>query len=240
VTSVKMLIAGTTVAAALMTGIPGVRAADETISVAEQKLPPSLADLTTAELQSRMAAGDLRAQAELGARYGRGDGVAVDVAKAITLLREAADKNDPDAQHWLGTAYATGTGVPKNEAQAALWYEKAALQGHGEAQYMMGVLISNGQAGFSQSWAGAFPYFWRSAERGVAQAELMLGVIYHLGHGVDANPEIAAYWYRRTNNRMRNLRAQFNLGLLIAQGRVAPMDGDPAVPTTDSTASQSD
>jgi TPR repeat protein len=204
------------------------------LSAAELHVPPAMEKMTIADLEARMAQGDLRAQAELGARFGRGDGVPADVPKAISLLQDAAAKNDPDAQHWLATAYATGTGVEKNESWAALLYEKAALQGHREAQYTMGVLISSGQAGFSASWSGAFPYFWKSADQGFAPAEFMMGYIYQEGKAVDVNPTAAAYWYRRTISRAPNAKAAFNLARMIGQGLVTWLPTDPIEPPLES------
>lgn len=200
------------------------------VSAAERSRPAPMSTFTIAELEARIAQGDLRAQAELGARYGRGDGVQADIAKAIALLQDAAAKNSADAQHWLATAYATGAGVEKNETQAALLYEKAAQQGHQEAQYMMGVLISGGQAGFSPSWSGAMPYFWKSADQGFPPAEFMMGYIYQEGKGIDVNPQIAAYWYRRTISRGQNMKAAFNLARMIGQRLVTWQPSDPVVP----------
>lgn len=217
---------------ALLITPPGFAAdtSPSALSVAERNLPASMSTLTISELETRMAQGDLRAQAELGARYGRGDGVPADVPKAIVLLQDAAGRNNPDAQHWLATAYATGIGVEKNIVQAAQLYERAALQGHAEAQFVMGIMISEGQAGFSPSWSGAFPYFWKSADQGFAPAEFMLGYIYQEGKAVDINPQIAAYWYRRTVSRGTNVRAAFNLARMIGQGLVEWQSTDPVVP----------
>jgi len=197
------------------------------VSAAAGQQAPSLEKATIRELENLMKKGDLRAQAELGARYGRGDGVPADVPKAIALLKEAAEKNNADAQHWLATAYTNGVGVEKNEAQASLLYEKAALQGHREAQYMMGNMIAFGQAGFSQSWTGALPYFQKSAAQEFPFAEFMLGLMHQMGYGVERNPEIAAYWYRRTLLRGPNVRAQYNLAVLVGEGLVKPEAGDP-------------
>ncbi len=197
------------------------------ISAAERQQLPALDKLTIKELEDRMAQGDLRAQAELGARYGRGQDVQADVPKAISLLKDAAAKNNAEAQHWLATAYSNGVGVEKNEVEAAALYEKAAAQGHREAQYMMGTLISNGQAGFASSWTGAFPYFWKSADQGLAVAEFMIGYIYQEGKGVDVNPKIAAYWYRRALARGPFTKAAFNLALMIGQGTIEWQPTDP-------------
>jgi len=211
---------------------PGLAADTDSssLSAAELRLPPSLEKMTIADLEARTAQGDLRAQAELAARYGRGDGVTADVPKAISLLQDGVAKNDPDAQYWLGTAYSAGTGVAKSDVQAALLFEKSALQGHRGAQYMMGILISSGQAGFSESWSGAFPYFWKAADQGYSPAEFMLGYIYQEGKAVDVNPQVAAYWYRRTISRLPNTKAAFNLARMIGQGSVAWLPTDPVEP----------
>ena len=194
---------------------------------ADMSAAPALQALTIPELEARMGKGDLRAQAELAARYGRGDGLPADVPKAIALLKDAAAKNEPDAMHWLATAYANGVGVEKNVTQAALLYEQAALKGHRESQYMMGVMISNGQAGFSADWKAAIPYFQKSAEQNLAVAEYMMGYVYQEGQGVGKNPEMAAYWYRRALSRGPHINAQYNLARMIGEGLVKALPGDP-------------
>lgn len=227
----KYLVAFPALTLFFATPLMSIAAASDSISAAERDRPPSLEEVSIAELEARMSRGDLRAQAELGARYGRGDGVPQDLAKAIALLKEAADQNEPDGLYWLGTAYTNGIGVPKNESQAALLYEKAAQQGHAEAQYVFGVLIGTGQAGFSPSWAGAIPYLWKSADQGFQLAEITLGDAYRNGLGVDANPQIAAYWYRRAISRSPSRLAQANLAVMIAQGTIEWQTGDPPFQT---------
>jgi TPR repeat protein len=194
---------------------------------ADTAAAPALQALTIAELEARMAKGDLRAQAELGARYGRGDGVPADVAKAIALLKDAAAKNEPDAMHWLATAYTNGAGVEKNTTQAALLYEQAALKGHRESQYIMGVMISTGQAGFAADWKAALPYFRKSADQNLPVAEFMMGYAHQMGYGVKTDPEAAAYWYRRTLSRGPHIHAQANLAIMLGQDLIKPVPGDP-------------
>jgi TPR repeat protein len=194
---------------------------------ADKTAAPALQALTIAELEARMGKGDLRAQAELAARYGRGDGVPADVAKAIALLKDAVAKNEPDAMHWLATAYTNGVGVEKNATQAALLYEQAALKGHRESQFIMGVTISTGQAGFSADWKAAIPYFRRSADQNLPMAEFMMGYAYQQGYGVETHPETAAYWYRRALSRGPHINAQFNLARMIGQNLVKALPGDP-------------
>ena len=205
----------------------GATTTDKSVASAANIEAAALQKLTVPELEARMARGDLRAQAELGARYGRGDGVEADIPKAITLLKDAAEKGEPDAMHWLATAYTNGVGVEKNATQAALLYEQAALKGHRESQYVMGVMISTGQAGFSADWGAAMPYFLKSAEQALPVAEFMMGYAYQLGHGVKTNPETAAYWYRRALSRGPHINAEFNLARMIGQNLVKALPGDP-------------
>lgn len=213
----------------LLLSAAGANAApqDSNLSSIENAKPASLATLTIAELEKRVAEGDARAMAELGARLGRGDGVKQDVPAAIAMLTRAAEKNDPDALYFLGTAYANGAGVGQDPARAQELYRQAAALGHAESQFLVGVNLSTGS---NPDWKAAIPYFWRAADQGFARAEFMMGYAYHLGHGVDKNPETAAYWYRRTNSRKPNPRAQINLRRLIDAGLIQWQPGDPGRP----------
>lgn len=180
-----------------------------------------------AELEQRIAAGDTKAKAELGARYGRGEGVEQDLDKAIEILRETAATGEPEAEFFLGTAYYSGLGVPHSEAEAVMWFEKAAAKGHAAAQYWLAVLIKEGRGGISPSWSAAVPLLWESAMQGHGDAEFLLGYAYQTGAGVEKNVEAAAYWYRRNLSKAYNNRSHFNLALMINQGEVEWRPGDP-------------
>jgi TPR repeat protein len=197
------------------------------ISAAEQAAPPRLDNITVAELEARMARGDMTAQAELGARYGRGDGVPQSLERAIQLLRQAAEKGDASAQYYLGTAYANGAGVPGNLTEASLWYEKAAAQRYAPAEFQLGVFIAYGRAGIEPSWPAAIPYLWDAADRGFGDAELILAEAFSKGYGVERNPRAAAYWFRRNISRHQDLRAKISLRELINAGDVEWEAGDP-------------
>ena len=199
----------------------------ETRSAAELAQNHDVLYLSVAEIERRTAAGDLNAQAELAARYGRGDGLPQNVPKALDLLRQAAEKNNPDAAYYLGLAYVTGTGVSKNEERAVLFFETAADQGHAAAQYVLGNMIAKGEGGIEANWPSAFTYFWHAADSGYPPAEFMLGYAYQMGFGTPRNFKAAAYWYRRTNSRMPNSNAEDNLSTLIHLGVVEWQPGDP-------------
>ncbi len=192
--------------------------------------PRMEARLPFAEVERRAAAGDTKAQAELGARYGQGYGVAQDIPKAMAILSAAAAKNDPDAQYFLGTAYASGLGVPQSDLQAFSLFEQAAAQGHGPGSYMVATSIIYGKAGIAPSWKSGMKYLWDSAAKGYPPAMLLLGAAYQDGNGVDVNIKAAAYWYRRVLSYYQDVRAIYNLRILINKELVAWEVGDPGEP----------
>lgn len=193
----------------------------------EEKWNP-LSQLSIPELERRTAAGDTEAQAELGARYGKGDGVEQDLDKAIEILKDAAEKGEPGAEFFLGTAYFSGLGVPRSEVGAIMWFEKAAKKGHAPAQYWLAVLIKDGRGGIvNPNWDAAVPLLWESAMQEYPDAQFLLGYAYQMGLGVEQNIDAAAYWYRRTLSQEKHIRALFNLGVLIKEGKVALRSSDP-------------
>ncbi len=65
----------------------------------------------------------------LGVCYGRGTGVARDLAAAAAWFTKAAEQGNATAQVHLGFAYMHGAGLARDTARAAGWFEKAAAQG---------------------------------------------------------------------------------------------------------------
>jgi TPR repeat protein len=190
---------------------------------------PELAALALPELQRRADAGEARAQVELGFRYGTGAGVPQDFGKAFAYVSKAAQAGDRDGAYLVGTAYAAGAGVEKNEAEAVRWFERAADKGHVLGQYWMAQMIYTGRGGISASASGAFPYFWKAALQEHGDAQFWVGYAYHWGNGVDQNLRAAAYWYRRAGAQ-GHTQAQYNLRLLIEEGKVQWQEGDPGDP----------
>jgi len=112
-----------------------------------------------AELKKQAAAGDVKAQYNLGVAYANGYGVSEDKSEAIRWWRKAADQGYVKAQFRLGVAYDLGDGVPRDEAESVRWYRKAADQGDAEAQFNLGAAYRDG-AGVPKDNAEA--YFWLS------------------------------------------------------------------------------
>ena len=66
-------------------------------------------------------------------------------AKALPLLRKAADKGNKKAQYRLGRCYDKGHGVEKNKETAFQWYQKSAKQDYSKAQYQVGKAYLKGK-----------------------------------------------------------------------------------------------
>jgi hypothetical protein len=69
----------------------------------------------------------------------------VSLEERVAILREKADKGDPDAQVRLGVAYEDGNGVLQNNAQAAVWYRKSAEPGYAGGQLLLGIAYEDGK-----------------------------------------------------------------------------------------------
>jgi TPR repeat protein len=92
------------------------------------------------------------------------------------------------------------------------------------------MMISSGRGGIAATWTGAFPMFLKAAEQDHADAQFMVGWMYHNGIGIEPDAQKAADWYRRATSRFLNQKAQYNLRVLIEEGQVAWQEGDPGVP----------
>lgn len=87
----------------------------------------------------------------------------------------------------------------------------AADMGIGEAAYARG------------DYPAALREFRRLAARGVAKAQLNLGIMYEQGRGVPQDYVAAVTWYEKAAAQGMP-DAQNNLGLMYAQGRGVPQD----------------
>ncbi|MFC4307534.1 tetratricopeptide repeat protein [Steroidobacter flavus] len=70
--------------------------------------------------------------------HGKGDVVPRNLAKAVPLLREAANADHAEAAYDLAVCYEKGVGVKKSERKAARFYLKAALLGDKQSLYEVG------------------------------------------------------------------------------------------------------
>lgn len=78
--------------------------------------------------------GDREAAYHLGWLYANGNGLRVDVRKAVYWWKRSADAGHLDAMFDLALAYTNGERISKDPERAIDWYMKAALGGHEDAR----------------------------------------------------------------------------------------------------------
>ncbi|RMH17921.1 MAG: sel1 repeat family protein [Gammaproteobacteria bacterium] len=139
-----------------------------------------------------------------------------DYPKAFRIIKEYAEKGDPEAQNYLGNLYSRGQGVEKNLELAAEWYQKAANQGHADAQNNLGIAYSRG-LGVAKDGVYAMALFRQAAEKGHIDAQNNLGGILITGQGVERNIPEAIRWFKKAAAK-NSAKAQFNLGLIYSNG----------------------
>ena len=119
---------------------------------------PAASVATFEEFRLKAEKNDSEAQYKLGVCYANGQGVAKDMAQAVTWYRKAAEQGFALAQYNLGFCYSHGEGVGKDQVQAARWYRKAAALGLTNAQYNLGNLYYRGE-GVAKDEVEAYAYW---------------------------------------------------------------------------------
>ena len=157
--------------------------------------------------EAAAAAGNARAQLELGLIYLDGPAGLGDSKKAFRLFRDAADQGVPEAFYQLGRLYAAGRGTDTNYAEAARAYETAVrLNGHPQALLALGMLHFQGQ-GVVHSEVKAARYFQRAADLGEPAAQFLMGRIHENGFGVPRDPIEAYKWYALAGRDVPSVKA---------------------------------
>jgi TPR repeat protein len=132
--------------------------------------------------------------------YENGNGVAVDLEKAIELYTLAANQGNADAQYNLALCYNNGEGVDMNLEKAIEFYILAANQGDACAQNSLGFCYENGQ-GVDVNLEKAIEFYTLAANQGDAYAQYNLACCYESGRGVDVNLEKAIELYTLAANQ---------------------------------------
>jgi hypothetical protein len=158
---------------------------------------------------------DYRAMVDLGEMLEQGRGVEKDVAQAVQLYEQAADRSRW-AQFKLGAMYLQGQGVPKSEARALQWWQKSADGGNAKAQNNLGVMYDRGIA-VQRDYRKALDWYLLAQGRGGVQAKGNLEDFFEAGRGAPADPAAAASWYR-TGAEAGVASAQYKLGMFYAKG----------------------
>ncbi len=127
-----------------------------------------------AKLRESAALGYPPAQLQLGEFYKTGQGVDVDLGRARTWFRRAANGGNVLAMHRIGIMTARGEGGPADAGEAIGWFELAANRGLLDSQYNLGAIFhpTGDQTPSGVQDAGK-AYYWYSlaARNGDEQAK---------------------------------------------------------------------
>ncbi|MGY4570021.1 TPR repeat protein [Bradyrhizobium sp. USDA 3256] len=141
------------------------------------------------------------------------DIASADIATAIKYCAVAA-RSSRRAMYELGRAYA----VNRQTAEAASAWRKAADKGSTSAMVELGVLYGNG-TGVAKDEAQARKLFERAAQAGNARGVSNLAA---LGGGAAADPARARELLARSAET--NAEAQYQLGMMLAEGKGSAQD----------------
>lgn len=137
-------------------------------------------------------------------------------ARAVALLRDAANDGLVMAQYRMAKLYERGEGVPRDIAQSRAWTEKAAIGGNIKAMHDLAVFFAEGDAG-PQSYSAAVEWFRQASEHGLVDSQYNLAVLFEQGLGVTADRNEAAFWFEvagRAGDRDAVRKAQSLLAML--------------------------
>jgi len=158
------------------------------------------------------------AQYNLGAMYARGLGVPQDYSEAFKWIHKAAKQGHATAQYDLGGMYSNGQGVPLDEAEAANWYRKAAKQGNALAQFALTLSAQGQSVKQDDTETPATVQLRKAAEKGDADAQYDLGVVYSKGLGVPQDEVQAFKWIHKAAEQ-ELAKAEFSLGYSYTNGK---------------------
>ncbi|HTK84184.1 MAG TPA: hypothetical protein VL625_03775 [Patescibacteria group bacterium] len=133
---------------------------------------------------------------------------------------KAADNGNTDARNRLGILYSMMNDDQAQNYPAADWYKRAVEQGKLDRP----VKISNLYHGTEhpQDDAEIVKLATGYAEKGVPEAQYVLGVAYEAGQGVQQDYEMAENWYRKAASQ-NNRNAEYALGKLYVNGHGMPL-----------------
>lgn len=114
-------------------------------------------------------------------------------AKALDLLRRAADKGHPPALSTLGMVYFDGDGVEKNIETAKQWWHKAAAKNDDAAIYNLAHVFTFVDLNYGE----AIVWLKRAADGGNVDALMNLARLHQQGLGTPRNMDEAAALTRR-------------------------------------------
>ena len=147
-------------------------------------------------LRDAAAAGDARAQHNLGLLYATGNASPENRRRAPIWLHRAAAQGLPEAAYHLGVIYERGELVAKDRQKAVRFYRRAAEANHARAQHNLAVALGTGN-GSAADVVQAASWLRAAAAAGIPESQYGLGLLYEQGLGVARDPAAAVALYRK-------------------------------------------
>lgn len=185
----------------------------------------SYLDMPIEVVTKKALEGDSKAQFQLGIRFSNGEGVPVDIFKAIQWYEKAAAQNEPSASLNLSMIYTAGVGVPVDVIQAIAWMEKeAAIKSWEQTVALMtlGDIYRYGM-GVPKDESKAIKWFQKAADLGDVDALVNLWSIYDRG-GKNVRDAAKARSSLEKASDLGNEKAKYFLGMRYADGEDRPRD----------------
>ena len=168
------------------------------------------------ELQQAAAKGNPKAETQLGEMLLRGDGIAKDETRGITLLEKAARTGQSAAAFRIGMLLANGeNGVAKDPSRALDYFRAAAAGGEAEAFFNIGAAYASGR-GVKRDYGEALGWLIVAKQRGAqSNAEAALRT------QLKSQPQVIATGEKRAKEIERELAGKKVVDLLPT---AAPLD----------------
>jgi len=133
---------------------------------------------------------------DLGYMYANGDGVEIDLRRAVALFSEACNAGYANGCTALAHRYEVGDGVGKDEHRALALYSKACSAGDSVGCNSLGIKYQDG-VGVRKDLSQAAAYFSKACDAGESSACAVLGDMYEKGEGVQMDSSRAGTYFVR-------------------------------------------
>lgn len=135
-------------------------------------------------------AGNVHAQARLGAMYANGNFGDSDWKEAMVWLLLAAKQGHPEVQYIVAKSFQLGRGVNQSEKDAFYWFNQSARGNYIPAQTQLGLCYLRGK-GVEKDPTVASQWLAKSAQQGDINGQYHLALLYLDGIGVGKNIDVA-------------------------------------------------
>ncbi len=130
---------------------------------------------------------------------------------------ESFEEYEKDELLIRALAFQHGDGVQQDHFQALQLFQRCAENGNPLAQCALAIFYYAGTDGIPKNTSLAATWARLAAEKGLPDAQRLLGVMYLEGDGIAANESEAVKWFRKAAE-LGDAIAQLNLGICLIEG----------------------